>query len=318
MTPNDLKLLTQLYHDARLPATEMAKQLKMSREQITYRINKFEKEGIIKGYIPIVNYASLGYKHYCILLVKCKNKDATKSIKEKYKISKNRTSTGELLVKYDLYFTLIFKNENEKSEYISDFLQDNHSDINEYLVIEPSYTELFPLKFAGISSKAGHLIKNVEEKTEKIDEKEVRILKQLNINSNMRIIDIASKTNLSAELVVYKIKRLKEKNILLGSRAHFNMTKLGYFYTLLFINTNNYSKKTKENIRDFAQNSKNVDVCSFMLQNPNAYLQVFHKTEEELRKTVIQLKELIKDDSIKIEIIPLVNEGEDINIIPFL
>ena len=55
-----------------------------------------------------------------------------------------------------------------------------------------------------------------------------------------------------------------------------------------------------------------------MLGRPNAYLQLFHKDEEGLRETIRDLKELMKEESFSIDVIPLKNEGEDINVIPFL
>ena len=51
LKPIDKKLLAYLYHDSRESSAKIAKKLKISREQVSYRIKKFESEGIIKGQV---------------------------------------------------------------------------------------------------------------------------------------------------------------------------------------------------------------------------------------------------------------------------
>ncbi|MBS3117281.1 Lrp/AsnC family transcriptional regulator [Candidatus Woesearchaeota archaeon] len=45
----DKSLLAQLYYNSRENAAKIAKQLHISREQVAYRIKKFEELKIIKG-----------------------------------------------------------------------------------------------------------------------------------------------------------------------------------------------------------------------------------------------------------------------------
>jgi len=47
-------------------------------------------------------------------------------------------------------------------------------------------------------------------------------------------------------------------------------------------------------------------------------MQLFHKTPSELYETIEELKEKFSEESFTIEILPLKNEGEDINALPFL
>ena len=52
-----------------------------------------------------------------------------------------------------------------------------------------------------------------EAKEIKIDEKDKKILKQLSQNANQNIIDISLKTNLSLDVVKYRLRQLKQKAI---------------------------------------------------------------------------------------------------------
>ena len=136
LKPLDKKLLAYLYHDSREHTTKIAKKLKISREQVSYRIKKFESEGIIKGYIPLVNYNRLGYSIINLILLKFNKQSYVKQFKSQIKESKNRTITVELLSRYDLGMLLIFKNEKERNDYISEMLSSHSQKISEYQIIE--------------------------------------------------------------------------------------------------------------------------------------------------------------------------------------
>ncbi|MDA3836485.1 MAG: Lrp/AsnC family transcriptional regulator [Nanoarchaeota archaeon] len=43
----DKKLITYLYHNFREPLSKIAKATNLSRDQVEYRIKKYEKEGLI-------------------------------------------------------------------------------------------------------------------------------------------------------------------------------------------------------------------------------------------------------------------------------
>ena len=47
-------------------------------------------------------------------------------------------------------------------------------------------------------------------------------------------------------------------------------------------------------------------------------MQIFHKTEEELRNTLEELKQEFKDEAFDIEILLISSEEEEANTLPFL
>ncbi|MEK6925298.1 MAG: winged helix-turn-helix transcriptional regulator [Nanoarchaeota archaeon] len=310
----DKKLIAQLYHDARKPLTEIAKNLHLSREQVSYRINKFEKEGIIRGYVPLVNYSKFGYSKLTIIFLKFRNLKFMNELKKKVVNDGNRISYGELLAKYDLFIVAVFKNEADRNEYILRMLEENEG-ISDYSIIEPYYLENYPLKFFGYNEKS-HLIKDYSGKPIKLDEKEKLILSILSKNATAKVIDIAIKAKMSAELVVYKIKRLKKEGLWIGARAYIDSEKMNYSYTILLLN-GQLPASTRELLKKFAEKSPNIESLAFMINNPSCYIQLFHKENSELTNTLKKLREIL-NENIEITIIPLKNEGEDLNPLPFL
>lgn len=316
--PTDKKLLAHLYHNSRENASKIAKQLHLSREQVSYRINKFESQKIIRGYIPLVNYSKLGYHLITLILFKFNKQSFIAKFKENIKDSKNRIITVEILSRYDLGALFIFKNEKERNEYISDILNQDNSEISKYQIIEPYFSEFYPLKFLNNKQVQPLIFHEYKLEEYKLDEKERKILSVLNKNANSRIIDISKATKISAELIVYKLKKLREEKVFITSRAYFDMEKAGYYYSIILINFNNLSKTNQNKMREFSKNNSYVDSLMFMMGEPNCYIQMFHKDISEIHGILKNLKETFSDESLAFDILPLKNEGEDINSIPFL
>jgi len=314
----DKSLLVQLYYNSRENAAKIAKQLHISREQVAYRIKKFEELKIIKGYIPLINYSRLGYHLITLIFFRFNRQSYIEKFKDEIKESKNRIITIETFSKYDIGVLFIFKNEKERNDYLSEILNQNNLEISEYQIIEPYFSEFYPLKFLNNNQAQPIIFHEYKSEEYKLDEKEKKVLSVLNKNANARIIDISRATDISAELIIYKLKKLKDENIILTTRAYYNMERIGYFYTIVLINLLNFSKQNQDRLKRFSKNNESVDSITFMLGKPNCYIQIFHKDVSELHSILKNLKQTFPNDSLTIEIIPLKNEGEDVNAIPFL
>ncbi len=76
-------IIESLADDARTPIYEIASKLKADPKQISYRIKKLEKEGIILGYRVVLNYRALGYSYFkCMISLKDINLDEFDKIKD--------------------------------------------------------------------------------------------------------------------------------------------------------------------------------------------------------------------------------------------
>jgi len=308
----DIKLLNYLYHNNREPFSKIAKSCNLTREQVEYRINKYLEEGVIKKFATIFNYSAFNYNYLVILFIKFeKSKSINLFLKKE---DKNCIAKGEALGKYDVYLNLIFKDENEFQEYLFNLNEKNT--IKDYIIIKPNHVELYPLKLINDYKAESYQLVNLKIKVE-LDKNDLLILKSLEENGRIKLVEIAKKVNLSPELTFYKLKQLLNKKIILGQRIDFNMKNLGYFYSLILINLKNPSKLNQDKIRSFCHNSKYINSLIFSLNKPNCIIQVFHKTEDEYRDTIEKIKDLLKDDLIELDLL-LIKEEEKVNTLPFL
>ncbi len=68
MDKKDTKLLVELCKDARAPISELAKRVRISKEVAAYRLQRMQKDGIITKFIPLINFAEIGYTLYRVQL----------------------------------------------------------------------------------------------------------------------------------------------------------------------------------------------------------------------------------------------------------
>lgn len=318
LTETDFKLLSYLYHHNREPITKIAKAVKLSREQVDYRMKKYLSEGLIKKFFTFFDWSKFGYDYYAALLLKFEKYSSAKEFMQKLKNDKNCMSYGKAFGKYDLYLNGIFKNEKEISDYLANLIGDSKNPISDYLIIKPYFSELYPLKLFKHKNREDYTFTFETSGKRKFDKKEIAIMKILAKDARAKLIDISKKVNISIELTYHKIKKLQADKVIIGSRIQFDMTKLEYYFSILLINIRNLSETNQEKIKNFARNSKYVTSFNLTLSRPNCIINLFHKEESELRDTIEEIKKLFENETIDIDILPVNDDTEEINTLPFL
>jgi DNA-binding Lrp family transcriptional regulator len=63
----DAKILTMLNRDGRMSFRKISRELNMSLSKVTAHVKKMEREGVIKGYIPLIDPEKMGYDMLVII-----------------------------------------------------------------------------------------------------------------------------------------------------------------------------------------------------------------------------------------------------------
>lgn len=316
LSKTDEKILAYLYDNCRDSYSKIAKECNLTRTQVEYNIKKYIEKGLIRNFITIFNYNKLGFQQPVILLVKLK-KEFMKEEFMKLVPRNNTVGIGETLNKYDFYITLLFKNTFEKQKILSKILFNDY--IENHNLLEPFETELYPLKFLDQKYKisSSNLIESEKENI-KLDKEEIQILNILKKNAREKIVNIAKQVNISSELVLYKVRKLKEEGIIIGTRIAFNMDLLGYFYTIVLIDIKNLSNENLKKIKKFARSNPYINSFGIINGNPSLYLQVFHREEKDIRKVIEMIKKEFEEEEINIDLLYLKEEIEEVNTLPYL
>jgi Lrp/AsnC family transcriptional regulator, leucine-responsive regulatory protein len=313
----ELKLLAYLYHHNRESLTEIARAMQMTRIQVEYALNKFLNEGIIESFFTMFDYSAFGYKVYALAFIKLEKFSSLQKFTKRLEASKHCISCGECFGKYDIFANLIFKSEEEMSNFLSETISKQNEQVLDYVIIKPYLAEFHPLKILHEKKQQIFPLLSSNPKEKKFSESELKIMKLLSQDGRAKLIDIAKKVNISAEMVLHKIKKLQKEKVILGIRTQVKMKKLGYSYSMILLNVKNLSHDLKQKITEHARKEKRANSLVLSLFNPNCIIQIFHKTEDELKEEIKKIKELLKDEIFDLDVV-LAQEEDKINTLPFL
>lgn len=305
----DKKLISYLYHHYREPLTKVAKACRISRDQAEYRLQKYEKEGLIRKYLTIFNYDPLGYHEFIIVWIKLTSIDK-EIIKKELENMENVVSVGDVITHYDLFIDFIFRDKQEFEKVFYSFLEKYKENIVDYSVFITTYGEFFPLKAFGVVDKEQTYRVVAQEKPIELNEKDLSILKLLEKNGRARIVDLAEKTGLSSELLIYKLKQFHKNRLVLGTRIQFDMEKLGFYFGVLRIRLKNQTEELKEKIKTFCKNHKYINALSFGISEYNCGIQIFYQEEKEFRQSVKDINNSFGEKIEKSEVMLIEKEGK--------
>src|SRR3989338_10659641 len=225
----DKKLLYEIDFDARKSYAELAKTLRMSKRGVEYKLDNLEKKKVILGYAPVINISKLGYL-YCRVFVKFQNltKEIEKEIEEHINKEKNIGWSIRYYGLFDNGFTIWAKNITEFKSIANRF----YLKFDKYIKrrIESVGTEI-------IFCKNRYLLKNKDFQTIKlkeiepaaeIDDLDKNVLIKITKEPRITLVKLANELKESPKKIAYRLKRLFNNRIILGTRPIINHELLGY------------------------------------------------------------------------------------------
>lgn len=231
----DRKILYELDINARVPVSILAKKLKLSRDVVNYRIKKLEKDSVIRGYHAFIDASKLGYgifrvyfKFYSIN--KAQHDELIKVLIE----NNNVFWVGETDGFIDIAFGVWAKTSKDFDDFYKPIIERfrlvvKHEYVNEVV----SYSYLDRIYLIGKKPLERHELIIGGNKEEKYDNVDIKILKILSQNARTQLIEIADKLKMDSASVIYRIRQLEKKKIILGYKVDLNFHLINrYFYTV--------------------------------------------------------------------------------------
>jgi DNA-binding Lrp family transcriptional regulator len=146
----DLHILKALSHDARLPATEIATQMNISRELVRHHLKKLEKNGVIQKYRPSAwsGSKSIGYSWYVVMLkLNETNKNAHKRLQYYITHHPNMTYYYKSIGQHDVQFEVRLKTSDELNQILMEvrtILKDELKSHELAIILKESKYTYFP------------------------------------------------------------------------------------------------------------------------------------------------------------------------------
>jgi len=260
------KIICELDINCRIPLSQLAKKLRISRNVADYRIKNLEKSGIIVNYICSLDLGVLGYTTYKIYFKihngKVAEKNFVKSLIEDARVIHCVKIEGS----FDYAVTIAVKTISDLDDFLSN-LKNRFSDlINDYYIGIIIYSKLFKMHKLLLDYKRDILMQKSykysgEGKQITLDEKDKKILRELSQASNLSIVDVAKRTKLSIDSIKYRLKALS-KSPVISYRALLDLNKIGFYHYTILLKIKRVAQKEEEKLMTWCLLKKNVLYCT--------------------------------------------------------
>jgi Lrp/AsnC family leucine-responsive transcriptional regulator len=294
MDKKDKKILTELIVNSRIPINQLAKQVGISREVASYRLNNLIKKKVILGFYAVIDTEKLGFSRFtCFFQLKGITHEKEKEIIKSLSQNDFITYLSSVIGKWNIVFDLLAKDRNHLERIIKEITEKILTNLESYIIISAgAEQEMFPTKLLGIKKEIHYKKSDKKIKLDKID---LQILKLISTNSRIEYKELAEKIKLTANAIKYRIKNLEVVGIIKGYTASIDMRKLGYeWYNLQLKLTSN--KKESELKRFLRQNLNVIYFYKYLgHENWDLDIGVIVKNSLELRDFILELREKFGD-----------------------
>lgn len=298
----DKKILHELDFNSRQPISIIAKKLKLSRDVVTYRINRFFKDKLLLKPYTIIDISKLGYsanKSFIRFqnITEAKEKEFLNYIKN----NKNVVYSASYDGKFDVVVSIWSKNVEQLASYIKELEKKFGSFIAERqlaTIIKGEYCVRDYLIDSKTYTKRQYFFGSVPHQ-EKIDEIDKKILLQLGISSRISSVEIASTLNISADAVSKRIKKLEKQGIIQNYNIVPNELIYPYIHHKILISLHNLTEQKEKQLEDYCRQNKNIWYFCKALGQHNFEIDIDTETRQQfrhfLRQFKLQFSRIIKD-----------------------
>jgi Lrp/AsnC family transcriptional regulator, leucine-responsive regulatory protein len=287
----DRKLLTLLDENSRYSNSQLAKKVQLSKPAVEYRLQRFQKNNVIFSYYAIVDFTKLGYSQYK-LYFKFQNtslEDEQKII-DYWKKDKNAGWVAELRGHWDLAVSVLAKNNYEFGKILSRFMEKFSKFVLQKDVLLTEYSPFYTRAHLAETTKK-EFTYGIPSEVIELDETDRKILRQLSNNARISIVELAEKTNLSRDIVMYRIKKLTEKGVISQYKCYLNLENLNIKHYKVIFRMKNFSPDEEQKIKDYTAKHRQATQLLKLIGSYDLEIEFETQSEDELYSTLNEIKQ---------------------------
>lgn len=288
----DKRLLAELDKNCRMPAAQLAKKVRRSREAVKYRIQQLTEKGIITQFITTINPNVFGYYMFKVYLQLENIQEEREKFYDCLKKRKDVYWFGISDGAFDCVIAFVSKSITAYYDGINELLSEYKRLIVRKVLGTMVDTRQFNKKFftgekdSSIATFAGDV------KEADIDKIDMKILHLLANNARMHIAEISRRSDTTIEIVRGRMKKMEQNGAILGYRIDVDLNKLGYEFFKAIVYFKSLSEKNEKILIDWMRKHPNALYYIRSLAPWDAELefavesyQQFNKIMNDLRKT---------------------------------
>jgi Lrp/AsnC family transcriptional regulator, leucine-responsive regulatory protein len=294
MDNTDKKILYLLHKNSRMPLVRMAKMVNLSKDSVNYRIRKLQKAGIIKEFTIEINHRALGFTIYTVFLRFRKvTREEQETIINLLRKTPNVTYVARCSGNWDMWVELFVDSIDRFDTILNDLINRIGDDLKEYktLITISEYKTYSPLLESFFEKLADKPIrKKMKSKPYQIDQIDYQILKKLEKNSRISLIDISKDLELSIDVVRYRIRCMEEDSIIRSYTIQLDYDKIGYTLYLLSLYFTNLTYENERKIQYFFDSNKNIRFAYRAAGQQEVTVEVLTREIDEFQTVVDSIR----------------------------
>ncbi len=305
----DKRILSELDMDARMPMTELAKKVGLSRQVVEYRIKRLKRENVIFGSKAIFDSVVTGFKWYRVafrlLNVKKEEKDELiKYLKE----HKHMCWLGEVGGNWDLVMNFICKDNFQFNNIFEELITKYGKYIRDYEIL--IYINLHDLERGYIIKKEKQARKEFYHEMKinpsiKLDDLDNNIIMELSKNADITNLELAQKLNVTGNTIKNRINEMKKNKLLLGFRLFINPTVFGYKSHMLFLEITRLDLEKEKQLYAYLKTLPNITFIVKHIGKWRIGMEIETKDEQEFQDIFVDIRGRFSDIITDFESFPL-------------
>ena len=291
----DRRILTLLAEDARMPLTKIAKEAKLSRDAVDYRIKRLEKLGVILQFFPDLDFNKLGYYlfHVFVLMDEMDSEEQVKFIKHLHDHA-HVVSVLEYSDRWDLEVVFIAKDLLDFDHIIME-LTESFS----HVVLEKDKVEIIK-KYCShfmpplLEEKKKLMTKAPKQKVPvvKMDKTDFKILRLLTQNARRSTYEMARELSISSDTVSYRIKKLMKEGVIKSFTTLVNLSLLKFHWYTFTVEMKLFDHKNEAKFEEFLhqhpsilRGAKTLGGWDLLLYIAVDHPRKYHRVIKEIKRT---------------------------------
>lgn len=287
--------------NSRESLVKIGKKLNKSQQYINYNISKLEKNGQIKGYHTIFDYARFGYLvfHVYIKIIYSNQKQYDSMIAD---LMSNPHVIGisELGGMSDVLIEFAAYNPSAFNKAFKEVITKYSSQVQSYKVLIEILKHIYPKNYMSkkhdldIVNRYRDLIVGADRLPLDLDEQQRRICYELYKDPKTPVVSIARAVGLSPKTVMLKIKELEKMRVIRGYRPLFDLEKLGVYHNKLFLELAYQNTGQEQELINFLKEFDYVTGVTKTIGHWDLILDIETFSSERFRKVFLTIREKVK------------------------
>lgn len=285
----DRKILRALAIDGRRTSSSISKDVRRSRDAVSYRINAMQKRGIITGFVPVIDMRALGYQTFQVFLLT----DERKPKQELFEHLTDHPNTLSMMMytdTWDICWTLVAKDIQEFDAIMTLLLTEHQC-----IVSTKEYHAIISCDIDTYMPHASELMPPRKKGRVEIDDIDRRLLALLCRDARRSTYELGRLIDCSPDTVGKRMRRLREGGVISSFTVLPDIAALGRTWYTYVMRFKRFGPSDEKKLRAFAAQNPQIINASKIFGTWDVQLTIVPDSLQSYHDTIKELKKLFAD-----------------------